>query len=129
MIEELNGERILSAKVLDCSARVLLRTENHVYEFHHEQDCCENVRLIEAEFSIEGMYSWENIPEGGLLVREASERTESKDVNDFEHETQTFYHIDTDKGAIHMRWLGESNGYYSEEVQVTAHSLDYWEEL
>ncbi|CAH0448121.1 hypothetical protein SM033_00297 [Vibrio phage vB_VpaM_sm033] len=83
-----------------------------VHVFYHEQDCCEYVRLNDFEGDAEDFV--------GALITDAFEITDYNDTCDEEGSdesyTWTFYKIQTNKGELWMRWLGESNGYYSEEV-------------
>lgn len=77
------------------------------FEFYHEQDCCEDVRLIDNEY--DDMV-------GGVILSAEEVNSKAEDVSDCG--TYTFYKIETTKGSLWMRWLGESNGYYSEAVSI-----------
>lgn len=80
--------------------------------FLHYQDCCEDVRLVDFEdYSLDGFE--------GATLREITEASEcAADEEEYESRTWTFYTVRTSKGDLWMRWLGESNGYYSEEVSI-----------
>jgi len=99
------------------------------YVFTHIQDCCESVYIAE----IVGELDW-LIDSPILAAEEVSSSSSDYQVNPltkevpnhvFEYEpdsmTWTFYKFKTAKGYVTIRWLGESNGYYSEGV-------DYYKE-
>lgn len=96
------------------SGEVLILTEcGQEYMFHHAQNCCEHVDLDDFEGDASDII--------GATVLSAEEVTSEDDGNNKPNEcsvswTWTFYKIETTKGGIWMRWLGESNGYYSESV-------------
>jgi hypothetical protein len=52
-----------------------------------------------------------------LLAEEVRGATEP-DEEHYESYTYTFYKFATRKGYVDVRWLGESNGYYSESVDL-----------
>ena len=96
------------------SEKVVWRTsDGKEYEMFHEQDCCETVELAEVIGDPEDLL--------GHPILRAEERTNStedppKYADSWTSWTWTFYEISTIKGTVTLRWLGESSGYYSEDV-------------
>lgn len=123
-ISRLNGETISIVEGLEeGSGEVLITTlSGKTFVMYHEQDCCESVYVNDIVGDIEDLV--------GKTVISAEERVnppESEQSNDDPDEwdsstTWTFYDIQTQKGSVSIRWLGESNGYYSEAVTVTMES-------
>lgn len=84
--------------------------EGNEYLFFHSQDCCESVALEDFELSAVSL-------DGGVII--SAEEIQGSGPEDhvcYESCTWTFYKVETTKGGLWMRWLGESNGYYSESV-------------
>lgn len=83
-----------------------------IYEFQHDQDCCECVDLddFDIDFDLSG---------GLVLSCEESTNSDEGEIPEYaESWTWTFYRIETSKGGLFMKWLGGSNGYYSESVDI-----------
>ena len=113
-IKELVGKAIKKIDGLENeSEKVIIITEcGKEYIFHHVQDCCEQVYLIDHDGDADDFV-------GSLVL--SAECIESfdnvqKPEDDFDSYTWTFYKIETSKGGLWMRWYGGSNGYYSEKV-------------
>ena len=88
------------------SERVVLNLHcGGIIYIYHSRDCCENVRLV--DFENDGIV-------GGTIIS-FEEVTHSNDT-EYGSFTWTFYKLETTKGGLWLRWLGESNGYYSEKV-------------
>lgn len=118
-LSDLVGKQIIGITGLEEeSEEVRIFTEcGNEYLFYHDQDCCEGVDL----------YDFDGDPSDlvGAVITSAEvvsnsgddyENAEEKPSERSESWTWTFYKIETNKGGLWMRWLGESNGYYSEEV-------------
>lgn len=78
------------------------------YLMYHQQDCCENVYIESITGDIQDLI---NSP---LLMAQEIISTEDKETCN--HYTYTFYNFATLKGYVTIRWVGNSNGYYSETV-------------
>ena len=86
-----------------------IRTDDCVYTFYHEQDCCESVYLTQVDGISDKII--------GSRIVMAEEVVDAKDT-EYGHITWTFYKIGTTKGIIDFRFQGESDGYYSETVSL-----------
>jgi hypothetical protein len=91
------------------------------YVFSHHQDCCESVYIESVVGDINDLV---NTPI--LIAEESSGDTPADHVFEYEPEsyTWTFYKFATFKGYVDIRWLGTSNGYYSESVNVEYESKE-----
>lgn len=104
---ELQGLTITAIHYLDDNECLVIETEcGRKFQMQHDQECCEEVKMIDIEdhdaiLNSPVLKAYETMQEGGT---------------EYGHETWTFYHLSTIKGSVVIRWHGESNGYYSEDV-------------
>ena len=81
------------------------------YKMFHDYDCCENVYIEDICGDINNLIGSEIIMAEEVINKDLSP------LNEFDESyTWTFYKFATVKGYVTIRWYGESNGYYSEEV-------------
>lgn len=106
MFKELEGKIITQVDEYAAECVFHLSTGEQ-YKMWHDQDCCEYVRLESVD------QPWETIYGSPVLL--AEERTNTKETSDGRC-THTFYTIRTVQGTVNIRWIGESNGFYSESV-------------
>ena len=108
---ELKG-KVVTKVVSDSSEIVFFTEDGYRYSMHHEQDCCESVYVESIVGDLEDLVGQE------VLVAEEVEGESPAGFDESQHEsiTWTFYKLATRKGYVDIRWLGESNGYYSESV-------------
>jgi hypothetical protein len=89
----------------------LVCSDGYIYVIEHEQDCCEDVHLEDICGDLEDLI--------GSPILLAEESTSDKDpLPDYEYFQWTFYTLRTIKGTVTLRWWGNSNGYYSIDVDV-----------
>lgn len=124
-----DGEALAAVKGLTIASIVgLVAGSDHVeilfsngekLDFQHQQDCCEMVTLEDIEGTDGADYEGAVVSNAYEASNEAKAQPYPAGEGRYEDSyTWTFYRIVTDKGTIVMRWLGESNGYYSESVDV-----------
>lgn len=86
-------------------------SDGSAYRMYHIQDCCEDVSLEDI------CGDWSDILNQVVLAAEEASNIANPEYTGLcDSHTWTFYRITTQRGQVVLRWLGESNGYYSEKV-------------
>ena len=116
-IEELLGQTVIKIGGSEGDDELVFTLKDGSQcKLYHEQDCCESVTIED----INGNLDW-LIGSPIIQAEESSSDTNPSDAKpeDIEYQdsfTWTFYKLATEKGHVVIRWYGESNGYYGEEV-------------
>ncbi len=76
--------------------------------FYHKQQCCESVYIESIDGNLKDLI--------GSPILRAEIYKQWFENKKYEHMTYSFYRYSTVKGSVTVRWVGQSSGYYSEEV-------------
>jgi len=109
MISELKNKIILKIINDDYESLTFKCHDGSEYTMLHHQDCCECVRLNDINGDLDDLI-------GSPILQSEESSSDATGHNGCESGTWTFYKFATIKGYVTLRWLGESNGYYSESV-------------
>ncbi len=109
-IKDLIGKTFTSV-INENDEELIFVLEEGRYVFYHDQDCCEHVRIEDIVGDLQDLV-------GSPILRAAECSSDLLDDEGWSSGTWTFYTFATIKGYVDVRWLGESNGYYSEEVHL-----------
>ena len=104
------GKTLLSIDNKDNRILLFTTSDGEQYELYHKQDCCEEVIIESIAGDLNDLL--------GEPLLEAEVVSNHSDSIFGDSITWTFYKFGTRKGHVTIRWVGASNGYYSEEVQL-----------
>ena len=92
-------------------SRLVFENEREAFSFEHYQDCCETVEIKDITGDLKDLIGTP------VLLAEMTWR-EATPGEVGECGTWSFYKFRTINGDVTVCWLGESNGYYSETVDL-----------
>ena len=106
-IDQIKGMTITAVVYKEVNESLLIHLNTHVLEMIHHQECCETVYLADVVGSFEDLIGYPLLEVSESFVDIATEDSSS---------TASYYNFKTVKASVQLRWVGESNGYYSETV-------------
>lgn len=122
-VSEFIGETPYSVVLNDDRTELCFYMESgRVFTMYHDQDCGEYVRLYDIIGDLSDL-------EHSKILK-ATEYINNENIDTYidydDSHTWTFYNFVTIKGYVTLRWLGESNGYYSENIYISIQDDEPW---
>jgi len=112
---DLLGKILTSVEQRYNDEMVFTTTKGEQFRLYHFQDCCESVQIEDICGDLADLV-------GAVIVQAeeaelAQENPPGVPIPEWQESfTWTFYKLATAKGHVTIRWYGDSNGYYSEQV-------------
>ena len=110
-ISEMVGQ-VFTSVVEGSDSLIFTSASGKKYVFYHSQDCCEHVIIEDICGYLNDLVGYP------LTMAEEADNDFPRPEYCSESYTWTFYKFATVKGYVTVRWLGSSNGYYSEKVSL-----------
>jgi len=111
---ELVGHTIVAIKDSPDELDIVL-SDGTKCRLYHEQNCCESVSIEEIKGDLQSLV-------GSPIIKATEEQSDENPpdlvlIPDYQDSfTWTTYHLATENAEVRIRWYGESNGWYSEDV-------------
>lgn len=123
-LNELLGKTLTKVELLDDEI-LFVTQEGEEYKMFHYQDCCESVTIEDICGDLDDLIGW---PITMANECTSNQNPEGVEIPKYQESfTWTFYKLATIKGYVDIRWYGESNGYYSENVDFYKKIDGRWE--
>ncbi len=115
--KDLTGKTVSNIDIDEGNAEMQITcTDGTKYLFHHVQDCCESVNIVDVNGDPKALVGYKLM----LIEEDGFALTEEYDKYIFDEScTTTEFVFHTSKDSLAVRWIGCSNGYYSEEVDIS----------
>jgi len=108
-LSSLVGEILTNIDVSDDTVMLTTKSGRQITLFH-SQTCCESVRILSTDGE------WRELIGKPLMIVEAE--IDGSNETERGSETETTFTFGVDGATVINRWIGESNGYYSELVRI-----------
>jgi hypothetical protein len=105
--KELIGKTMRCITINNNKDKIEFETDSGNFLLFHEQECCEDVHITEIHGDLDDLIGQP------LLI---ADEVVSDDNEDYV--TWSFYKLSTINGSVTIRWMGVSNGCYSERVSI-----------